>query len=345
MFPHLYSHLRTWSCETDLAVPSRVSPFIVSSLRLNLFFTQEIRPVFRHGVNLFIPIIAIGSSRSLSGHAIACRWRSLPRVRRHREVVVPKMVPATGAGFSGIAMDQLLCVSLLPPPLLVQLLLLLFLFLTFSALGANPKNYLTRWPIPLVDCWNKKKRTKRQSLAAHPLPYASSKEEIKQKYNTGSVQQKQLKEQMARMPPRDASTCSNTTQVPVRLAPVQDFFGSLSRPIGVALQVLRFRVRYPFSQYRCLSLLLAMSSRVYLYFPPRGHNPPPILRGGLNPHLCLQRCPLLIPRLAKRAVEMCDSEGIEGGCRNVLSTPATFGDTLYEVITLRRLPTCLPVVS
>ena len=30
------------------------------------------------------PLYAIGSVLSLSGHAIAYRWRSLPRVRRHR---------------------------------------------------------------------------------------------------------------------------------------------------------------------------------------------------------------------------------------------------------------------
>ena len=30
------------------------------------------------------PLYAIGSVTSLSGHAIAYRWRSLPRVRRHR---------------------------------------------------------------------------------------------------------------------------------------------------------------------------------------------------------------------------------------------------------------------
>ena len=29
---------------------------------------------------------------------------------------------------------------------------LLLLFLTFSALVANPKNYFTQWPIPLVVC-------------------------------------------------------------------------------------------------------------------------------------------------------------------------------------------------
>ena len=56
------------------------------------------------------PPYAIGSVPSLSGHAIAYRWRSLPRVRRHRaskpqgssERVLPWQV----------TMDQLLCASL-----------------------------------------------------------------------------------------------------------------------------------------------------------------------------------------------------------------------------------------
>ena len=53
---------------------------------------------------------AIGSVPSLSGHAIAYRWRSLPRVRRHRvskpqgssERVLPWQV----------IMDQLVCASI-----------------------------------------------------------------------------------------------------------------------------------------------------------------------------------------------------------------------------------------
>ena len=53
------------------------------------------------------PPYAIGSVPSLSGHAIAYRWRSLPRVRRHRaskpqgssERVLPWQV----------TMDQLIC--------------------------------------------------------------------------------------------------------------------------------------------------------------------------------------------------------------------------------------------
>ena len=59
-------------------------------------------------IYLFKPPYAIGSVPSLSGHAIACRWRSLPRVRRHRasksqgnsKRVLPWQV----------TMDQLLCV-------------------------------------------------------------------------------------------------------------------------------------------------------------------------------------------------------------------------------------------
>ena len=93
------------------AVPSRVS-LLISTLRLNLVLTYGIPPEFRGGVLLIIskPPYAIGSVPSLSGHAIAHRWRSLPRVRRHRaskpqgssELVLPWQV----------AMDQLICASL-----------------------------------------------------------------------------------------------------------------------------------------------------------------------------------------------------------------------------------------
>ena len=52
-------------------------------------------------------------------------------------------------------------------------------------------------------------------------------------------------------------------------------------------KILRFRVRLQLSQSRCLSLLLAMSGRVFLFTPPRGHEPPPTLRDHLNPNLSL----------------------------------------------------------
>ena len=63
---------------------------------------------------------------------------------------------------------------------------------------------------------------------------------------------------------------------------------------------LRFRVRLQLSQSRCLSLLLAMSGRVFLFLPPRGHEPPPTLRDRLNPNLSLYGHRFPIPRHAKR---------------------------------------------
>ena len=52
-------------------------------------------------------------------------------------------------------------------------------------------------------------------------------------------------------------------------------------------KILRLRVRLQLSQSRCLSLLQAMSGRVFLFYPPRGHEPPPTLRDRLNPNLSL----------------------------------------------------------
>ena len=43
-----------------------------------------------------------------------------------------------------------------------------------------------------------------------------------------------------------------------------------------------------------------MSSRVYLFFPPRGHKPPPTLRDRLNPHLSILSRRFPVPRYAKR---------------------------------------------
>ena len=55
------------------------------------------------------PSYAIGSVPSLSGHAVAYRWRSLPRVRRHRaskpQGSFERMLP------SQVTMDQLIFAS------------------------------------------------------------------------------------------------------------------------------------------------------------------------------------------------------------------------------------------
>ena len=65
-------------------------------------------------------------------------------------------------------------------------------------------------------------------------------------------------------------------------------------------KILRFHVRLQLSQSRCLSLLLAMSGRVFLFFPLRSHELPPTLRDRLNPNSSLKRHRFPIPRYAKR---------------------------------------------
>ena len=74
--------------------------------------TYGIPPEFRGGVHLFMqkPPYAIESVPSLSGHANAYRWRSLPRVRRHR-ASKPQGSPERVLPWQ-VTMDQLICASL-----------------------------------------------------------------------------------------------------------------------------------------------------------------------------------------------------------------------------------------
>ena len=52
------------------------------TIRLNMVLTHGIPPAFLDDGHLFIPPTAIGTVPSLSGHAVAHRWRSLPKARR-----------------------------------------------------------------------------------------------------------------------------------------------------------------------------------------------------------------------------------------------------------------------
>ena len=61
-------------------------------------------------IYLFKPPYAIGSVPSLSGHAVEYRWRSLPRVRRHRASISHDS--SSNGCFLCIIMDQSLCASL-----------------------------------------------------------------------------------------------------------------------------------------------------------------------------------------------------------------------------------------
>ena len=96
------------------AVPSLVG-LLISILRRNLVLTYGIPPEFRGRRRPFIylfkpPYYPIGLVPSLSGHAIAYRWRSLPRVRRHR-ASKPQGCSSNGYCLC-ITMDQLICASL-----------------------------------------------------------------------------------------------------------------------------------------------------------------------------------------------------------------------------------------
>ena len=68
-------------------------------------------------IYLLKPPYAMGSVPSLSGHAIAYQWRSLPRVRRHRarkpQGSSKRMLPWQ------VSMDQFILASIFPHPLLV----------------------------------------------------------------------------------------------------------------------------------------------------------------------------------------------------------------------------------
>ena len=86
---HFFSVL-VCALESYLARQVRPSPpasacsITFSTFRLNRVLTHGIRPAFRGGVHLFIPPSATVSVTSFIRSRIAYRWRSLPRVRRHR---------------------------------------------------------------------------------------------------------------------------------------------------------------------------------------------------------------------------------------------------------------------
>ena len=87
---------------------------------------------------------------------------------------------------------------------------------------------------------------------------------------------------------RHASTCLGATQVSVRLASAQGFL----RLVGWANWHRFARFTLPFAM-TTLPVSLPLSSsgdvspRVYLLFPPRGHEPPPTHRDRFNSHLSL----------------------------------------------------------
>ena len=140
------------------------------------------------------------------------------------------------------------------------------LFLTFSALVANPKKNTLHGG--QSRSWSKQKKKKSGSP---PPPRARCSLGITRRIHMSR-----------RYPSRRYAGGLGPSRVRTRIPTTRQLgqWVSLSK-------VLRFRMRLQLSQSRCLFLLLAMSARVFLFFPPRGHEPPPTLRDRLNPNLSL----------------------------------------------------------
>ena len=139
------------------------------------------------------------------------------------------------------------------------------LFLTFSALVAITRKkllYTVANPTLARGLLNRKKKKKKvwQRLPAPPAPPPRcSFGENKNKTNHARIHMSR------RYASRRYAGGLGPSHVRTRI-PTTRRLGQL-----VSLRkILRFRPRLQLSQSRCLSLLLAMSGRVFLFFPPRG---------------------------------------------------------------------------
>ena len=105
----LVSRLIILPRETGSPVPSRLSPLILNT---QAKFGANLRDSSRFPRRcLSMPSRPVPS---LSGHAFAYRWSSLPNVRWH------KVVPVTGAAFSGFKMDRFISAPIFPHLLVVS---------------------------------------------------------------------------------------------------------------------------------------------------------------------------------------------------------------------------------
>ena len=99
------SRFRMWSRKIGPAVPYRVSLLILHAQAESGAYSRDSSRLPR--CRSSIPSTDSGSVLSLSGYAIACRWRSLPRVHADVGPRVFKVVRVMGAAvFSGITMGQ-----------------------------------------------------------------------------------------------------------------------------------------------------------------------------------------------------------------------------------------------
>ena len=143
------------------------------------------------------------------------------------------------------------------------------LFLVFSALVANPNNYFTPGQSRSWSTDQGKKGIEKVYQCPPPPPRCSF----------GGNNQKITPRIYMRL---------GATQVSFRLAPAQDSFDLSTGPIGVASEDSTLLCAITTSPvYLPLSSSGDVSPPVYLFFPSRGHEPPPALRDSFNSHLSL----------------------------------------------------------
>ena len=111
------------------------------------------------------------------------------------------------------------------------------------------------------------KREQKEKIWQLPLPpHAAHTEEINKVNIHKAGATKRAKEEMARRAARDASTCLGAIQASVRLAPVQDSFGSSSRPIGVTWRCFKAPIMARVSaSFSGLELMLGRVRSVSFY--------------------------------------------------------------------------------
>ena len=174
----------------------------------------------------------------------------------------------------------------------------LLLFLTFSALVANPKKTTLHGGQSRSWSAEQGKKEKEKVWQRTPPPPPPARCSFGEKIKSNKIKNQKITRRI-HMSRRYASRRYPGGLGPSRIRTRIPTTRQLGQRVSLR-KTLRFRVRLQLSQSRCLSLLLAMSGRVFLFLPPRGHEPPPTLRDRLNPNLSLYRHRFPIPRYAKR---------------------------------------------
>ena len=109
-FPCTRSRLRTWSREAGCGSPVQRQPDYLHTQVESGAYLRDSSRVLRRRPFIYFSAVRHRGSPECNGHAIAYRWRSLPRVRRHR---ARKVQDSSKRALPWqVTMDQLMCASL-----------------------------------------------------------------------------------------------------------------------------------------------------------------------------------------------------------------------------------------